>query len=606
MVQRRYWVGVLLAVASSPAHIQISGCVDSIAVADEVISVRTTPLASDEDVQEQRARDAAWLTRHALTVGLNGSADTRRAALEKALATDADCEEAHWHLGEVRYKNEWLPVDEVESRVATDPDIAEYRKLKAALNGDSQRTLALATWCMKRGMPDAAELHLRQVLASRESRAADQQDAARRLGLERVGDRWLSSAEAKALRDRSEQTDKLERRLASSLRRWRRLIEGNSAEQRQQAIDQIRELKDSNAITILERGLSASSVPAAAAMTEVLSTWDHKDASLSLARHALLVPDETVQQAATAELKRRSIHDFVPELLSMLAPRLTTEFRVANQSDGVIRHEHMIKAVGQDRDQILAVKRTHVPIGVSTPSTDDARTGFENTVANFAERQTTEALSTIREAASIEQQVWRQNLTNEARNERIYAVLGATTGTDLPAEPEAWWTWWREYNDQYEVDRPTEVRYASTTSRYSFDVPGGGRRHECFVAGTLVRTQAGLRPIEQIAVGDRVLAQDVETGELAYKLVRGTTVRPPTAMRQISIGSESFISTMGHLYWVEDKGWRMARNLEVGDRLHTVAGMLSIEALEDAGDATAYNLIVDDFDTYFVGKHSVL
>ena len=126
------------------------------------------------------------------------------------------------------------------------------------------------------------------------------------------------------------------------------------------------------------------------------------------------------------------------------------------------------------------------------------------------------------------------------------------------------------------------------------------------MAGTLVRTQAGLRPIEQIAVGDRVLAQDVETGELAYKLVRATTVRPPTAMRQVSIGSESFISTMGHLYWVEDKGWRMARNLEVGDRLHTVAGMLSIEALEDAGDATAYNLIVDDFDTYFVGKHSVL
>ena len=36
---------------------------------------------------------------------------------------------------------------------------------------------------------------------------------------------------------------------------------------------------------------------------------------------------------------------------------------------------------------------------------------------------------------------------------------------------------------------------------------------------------------EEIRIGDRVLAQDVETGELAYKPVLQTTIRPPNRPR---------------------------------------------------------------------------
>ena len=42
----------------------------------------------------------------------------------------------------------------------------------------------------------------------------------------------------------------------------------------------------------------------------------------------------------------------------------------------------------------------------------------------------------------------------------------------------------------------------------------------------------GRRPIEGIKVGDCVLAQDVESGELAYKPVLGVTIRPaPPTMK---------------------------------------------------------------------------
>ena len=41
----------------------------------------------------------------------------------------------------------------------------------------------------------------------------------------------------------------------------------------------------------------------------------------------------------------------------------------------------------------------------------------------------------------------------------------------------------------------------------------------CLVAGTLVDTKTGLRPIEEIEVGDLVWARDEETGETAFKAV---------------------------------------------------------------------------------------
>jgi len=52
------------------------------------------------------------------------------------------------------------------------------------------------------------------------------------------------------------------------------------------------------------------------------------------------------------------------------------------------------------------------------------------------------------------------------------------------------------------------------------------RRHECFVAGTPVWTVSGPVAIEKIRVGDLVLSQALDTGELAFQPVLQTTQRP--------------------------------------------------------------------------------
>ena len=43
-----------------------------------------------------------------------------------------------------------------------------------------------------------------------------------------------------------------------------------------------------------------------------------------------------------------------------------------------------------------------------------------------------------------------------------------------------------------------------------------GRTCNCFVAGTEVQTSGGLKLIEQVAVGDQVLARDELTGETVF------------------------------------------------------------------------------------------
>jgi hypothetical protein len=107
-------------------------------------------------------------------------------------------------------------------------------------------------------------------------------------------------------------------------------------------------------------------------------------------------------------------------------------------------------------------------------------------------------------------------------------------------------------------------------------------------------------------LGDLVLAQDVNSGELAYKPVIGRTVRPPSEIVTLSIDGETLRTTRGHPFWVSGVGWRMAKELEEGAILHGVTGVARIAAVESSVPEEAYNLVVADFNSYFVGERGVL
>ena len=121
-------------------------------------------------------------------------------------------------------------------------------------------------------------------------------------------------------------------------------------------------------------------------------------------------------------------------------------------------------------------------------------------------------------------------------------------------------------------------------------------RMDCLAAGTLVWTDAGPAPIEQIRVGDLVLAQDPESGELAYQPVLRTPIRPQGPLVRVCLVNREVLETSGgHLFWVAGAGWTKARELRSGCELHGVTGAVRVSLAETSSEAETYNLIVADF-----------
>ena len=133
----------------------------------------------------------------------------------------------------------------------------------------------------------------------------------------------------------------------------------------------------------------------------------------------------------------------------------------------------------------------------------------------------------------------------------------------------------------------------------------------CFTGDTEVYTDEGIVCIEDIEVGDEVWAYNPETGETELKEVLNVWVKETDEILHIStFDGETIDTTTNHPFYVEEKGWVAAGDLEVGDILYTADGdeveVTDLELEKLAEPITVYNLEVEDFHTYFVGEHGVL
>jgi hypothetical protein len=146
-------------------------------------------------------------------------------------------------------------------------------------------------------------------------------------------------------------------------------------------------------------------------------------------------------------------------------------------------------------------------------------------------------------------------------------------------------------------------------SPYPLPAPRGG----CFIAGTLVRTSEGLKPIEEVKIDDLVLARDQITGENVYRRVVGTMVAVRNDLVKIynSFDNElPIVASSNHKFFVERRGWTEASRIASGDFLLDInLAKIEVRKVENKiypEEIRVYNIEVESARNYYVGQRGVL
>jgi hypothetical protein len=340
-------------------------------------------------------------------------------------------------------------------------------------------------------------------------------------------------------------------------------------------------------------------------------------AAESLARYAIFSESENVRETVIKELNPRPKDQYVPLLLSGLQSpiQLTQDYFFTPEGFAVLRESIYCEGttaaysktmwftraaafwpqpiMGRLRDPLWRLEddwRYKLYVDVEMQ-----REGHSRYLLDKIDKKMQRAVDTAN----------RDFIAQD--NAHIIEALRNVTGVDMGDDPASWVSWWQEdYNEQFNpYDNRQSKKPLYISSTVTITMPS------CFAPGTKVWTLTGFTSIELIRPGDCVLSQDVESGELAYKPVLTVTYRPPGQHAKITVGSETIDATPGHPFWVDGQGWRLTKQLNVGERFHTLSGGASIESIEkldgtDPDTKPAFNLIVADFSSYFVGEQGIL
>jgi Pretoxin HINT domain len=555
----------------------------------------------------------------------DGQSGQAFALLHEAVKLAPENSVARWQLGQVKVGKDWLSVEEAQRRADADPRQAKYRERKDSLGDTPQEQLAMARWCRGNDLVEEAQFYWASVLAV---------DPSNKEALRAVGMRWhagelKSPAQIREEKEAASKTKQSNRQWAVKVAAWSRDLSEKESK-RDGVLEEIGAVDDVAAIPAFEkvtldaslrpdsknqvaRQLSLAFIAALKNIREVAGTH-------SLARHAVVSRYADVRTNAIYELRDRPLQDFVPTLLDNLASALRSSYRVVNDPDGSVHYMHALYREGPFADWAYRRERSIfqpgsglgmmanmvTPASLSTQTTTNVNTGSRGVSSAGAARS---ARQYEQEIVEGERKVAETNLQAAMRNERIVAVLNGVTEQSLGSEPRAWWDWWQDYTDYYRTaERPvySEIDRSNDYIIPPVQIGGSSGSVECFAAGTPVWTKTGQRPIERLQMGDLVLAQNVDTGEIRYKPVLARTLRPAGPTLEVSTGDEKFQSTRGHPLWVAGVGWRMAKELEKGAVLNSLSGTGRIQAIQSAPEVETYNLVVADFNTYFIGSSGIL
>lgn len=605
-------------------------------------------------------REAKEFVSQALQAEIEGKNSHRQGRLDAALEAAPEYPPARWHSGYVWAENRWMKFDD-RSAAGKNPRLEVYLSKRDKYRNTVNDQLALAKWCKTAGLKDQWRAHLGNVLALN----PDQKEARAALGYALVDGVWLTPREIAQAKSRAAAAIAALNKWKPKLVAIRAGLQSRNPNARDTARQKLAAVQDAAAIPAIELVFCAESGPTAFVGVDHFGHMRVADASLALARQALFSKWPTVRKAAIQKLKRREQETFVPELLSAMHSPIQDRIEAFQEPDGHLFYRQEFYRTGQDRDELMVLDNLYNPVLLpsSVAPGPQALVGFEDgghvwiqpngkvfpvgPQSNYDKEMTPAAVASVvglstslqritratgwspamapadpagaaaaaraataaratADAQSREAAVAIQNAQTVAFNSAVCQLLTDVTGEAQPQSPDDWSQWWVNTDDVYVPEyKQLTTTYVPAEHDTCVQVPMVEMqtiRLSCLVAGTPIWTDIGPVAVEKIKVGDRVLAQDVETGELAYKPVLHTTVRLKADLVKLDLTDEKITCSARHRFWISGKGWLKARDIEPGMNFHGTEGTTRLRKSEPAGVGAVYNLIVADFHSYFVGK----
>lgn len=532
--------------------------------------------------------------------------------LAEAIKRNPQDARLRWHSGAIRIDRKWTDVQKIIPSTRQSERWQAYVDRRDQTPDTVAGQLALANWCRRQQLPQQERAHLQRVIEFE----PDHREARTRLGFVERGSRWI---EARSFW----QGENDAMRMEQAVQRWNKKIRGiakglrDSNPRREEAANaRLVEITDPDAIYAIERIMGYGNTVQARLAIDKISEFPQREASLALARLAILSDSPLNRQLAAHAMRYRRQDDYVPALINELSKPIESRF-VAMEVNGRVEYRHTFAREQRDQTDIdirdLSLQ----------PEAGNLRGNLaSNGRAVIISRPTNQvdAESRLRAIATVSQTMADREQEKEIRNSqirelnlRITTALAMATEQELNPDPSYWWNWWDQANDVYQSgSKPERTYYVSSSETYQtpsiLDSPARSpsARHECFVAGTPVLTWMGPIAIDKIQRGDLVVSQDPETGELAIRPVLATSIRPSDEILRIAMANGEIVSSPGHPYWISGAGWKLAKNIRHGDVIHGLRGGLRVESIEPGDAQVTYNLVVDQFHTYFVGEAKLL
>jgi len=557
-------------------------------------SLLAAPKAKDSD-------HAKELVREALSREIYGLSGEREELLNKAIEASPDYAPAHWHRGYIFVDGEWIKAEDAPEHLKDDKRFASYKKVRESYPENAVGQYELAQWCSKRNLPDQTRAHLTKVLEFE----PNHQQARQILGFIQLDGRWVHRSEiSEELASQSESRENFAK-WSGDMRKLVSNLNHSSQHKSNAAAEKIRAINDPSVVPALERILAPMNEASAMLAVEVLAKFNEAPATQALTRLSIVSPSAAVRSAAAKSLSDRDEMSYVPQMLASLHTPAVSQMQIARTSGGNLMYRHLFYREGQDRGEMMVLDTEYRRVGVNNGASQET---LGRAIAGMREQ-----------ALDRERSLAEQNQLTQMINSRVCDSLKNATGQALPAQPEAWWNWWNQHNGifipgQKPVFTARQEDRVNVSDRFTIQGKGGQEisivpirmPQDCLAAGSKIWTASGFQAVDKLKVGDMVLSQNPDTGELALKPVLRTTVRPVSTIYKIHAGDDVIECSAGHPFWVAGDGWVKARDIQPGMELHSVGGAVRISDVVETSEEQTFNLIIADFNTYFVGEAKVL